>query len=351
MLNGLTVLADASKKVPSLKYALGVAGVVSILAIIATLRVDLRLAGLGFCVLIVFMVAVLVFSKLASLPGQTFRLPALLLMWFSVLITIVVPTLIATSVFRDWPLKLKHFAEPESPAPSNTIGEALLRASNPAAADAVLDSAEIEIHRAATVRREQIAIELGVALATFRTNTDYAGPESQYRTVRTRMLRLLRLASTKRLREYVAVDAFAHANLESFDFHSSDLEYMVFDDAFLLWTDFTRADLTGASFKAAFLQGADFHGATVDGADFSNADWYNAFSFDVESLSPEQLRKVPACPANLSAFIASYDADYAISFSSSSDAFRQRLSARWAEAAKPGGDCERVAKAHQQSGT
>lgn len=102
------VLKQAIGKVPALKYALGVAGIAAAIAIIKTLITDLRVALFGIILMLVLMTVLFTFAKLTAIAAKEIRLAAIVLLWFSLLLTIASASLLFTSVFFDWPLNLKH---------------------------------------------------------------------------------------------------------------------------------------------------------------------------------------------------------------------------------------------------
>lgn len=107
-------LNQAIKKLPALKYALGLAGIAAALAIIKTLVTDLRLAVFGMVVMLVLMTVLFVFAKLTAASAKEIRLPAIALMWFSLLLTIASASLLFTSVFFAWPIDLKRLVGPQT---------------------------------------------------------------------------------------------------------------------------------------------------------------------------------------------------------------------------------------------
>jgi hypothetical protein len=112
----IAILNQAINRVPALKYALGLAGIAAAIAIIRTLVTDLRLAAFGIVVMVVLMTVLFVFAKLSAIGPREVRLPALALMWFSLLLTITSASLLFTSVFFDWPLSLKHIVDRQATA-------------------------------------------------------------------------------------------------------------------------------------------------------------------------------------------------------------------------------------------
>src|SRR5258707_13771063 len=78
-----SVLKQAIKAVPAVKYALGIGGIISIIAIVRGFGIDFRVAVVGTVVMLVLMTVLLVFAKAASRPQSAFRGPAFIVTGFS----------------------------------------------------------------------------------------------------------------------------------------------------------------------------------------------------------------------------------------------------------------------------
>jgi hypothetical protein len=106
-------LLDASiKAVPAVKWALGVAGVISVVAIVAGSGLDMRIAAFGATTMLTLMSALVVFARLSRLAPASLRLPALVLVWFSIIVLIAVSGALFTSIFFDVPVRLRHLVGP-----------------------------------------------------------------------------------------------------------------------------------------------------------------------------------------------------------------------------------------------
>ena len=105
-------LRDAIEAVPAVKYALGVGGLASVVAIVTGrfgLGLDPRFAVVGGVVMIVMMVVLVIFARGTEIVGGSLRLPVMALTWFALLLFMAASTLLLTSVFFMWPLDLKHW--------------------------------------------------------------------------------------------------------------------------------------------------------------------------------------------------------------------------------------------------
>jgi hypothetical protein len=97
------VFQAALKAVPALRYALGVLGMVSAIAIIKGFGVDFRAAVFGTIIMLVLMVGLVVFAALTKVPGLHLRSAAVVLMWSLLAITILTAVLLFTSFFFAFP--------------------------------------------------------------------------------------------------------------------------------------------------------------------------------------------------------------------------------------------------------
>jgi len=105
----LRIIKEAIKQVPSLKYAFGVLALVSIVAIASSMKLDYRVTVFGVIFVIIMAAVVLLFSRLSQLAAGHFKAPAIILLWFSLLVSIVVPSLLVSSVFFKAPLDLSQY--------------------------------------------------------------------------------------------------------------------------------------------------------------------------------------------------------------------------------------------------
>ena len=99
-------LKEAIQAVPSVKYALGVGGVASVLAIVGGFGINPRVGVIGVPIILLLMTVLVVFSKLAVADAQYFLRPLIFLTWFSILAMSATVLLVFTGVFFKWPLDL-----------------------------------------------------------------------------------------------------------------------------------------------------------------------------------------------------------------------------------------------------
>lgn len=113
-LSPFRILKEAIKVVPAVKYALGIAGVASVIAIVAGFKIDYRIAVFGTIIMIGLMLLLLIFSNAASPQNKrSLRLPSLVLTWSFLLLIICSTTLLSTSFFFSWPQELAFYFPPD----------------------------------------------------------------------------------------------------------------------------------------------------------------------------------------------------------------------------------------------
>lgn len=118
-LNPLTILKDAIKAVPAMKYALAVLGLVAVVAIVSLWRVKYEVAIFGAVIILALMVPVLVFAKLTKVAPKYFLGPARAFMWAFVILTIVAGTCLFTAAAFRQPAALYEliFSKSGRPGP------------------------------------------------------------------------------------------------------------------------------------------------------------------------------------------------------------------------------------------
>ena len=112
-----TVLREAIRAVPAVRYALGVGGIVSAVAVIFSFKIDARVAFVSAVVMLLLMTILVVFARLSSLPGNKLAAPALVFTWFALILFMAVSAALFSSVFFEKPLRLSRWltAEPLPP--------------------------------------------------------------------------------------------------------------------------------------------------------------------------------------------------------------------------------------------
>jgi hypothetical protein len=102
------LLRQAIKAVPAVKYALGIGGIISVIAIVSEFGISLRVALFGTIVMLVLMTVLVIFASLAGQKSSTFHVPALVLTWFCLILAMAVAAVLFTSVFWGQPVNLRN---------------------------------------------------------------------------------------------------------------------------------------------------------------------------------------------------------------------------------------------------
>jgi HEAT repeat protein len=103
------IIRAAIRAVPPVKYALGVAGIVAVVAIIQALRLDFKVAVFGTVIIFPLMVVLVIFAKLTTSARRHFVAPVLVMMWASLILVVASAFLLFSAVFfarpqgfHDW---------------------------------------------------------------------------------------------------------------------------------------------------------------------------------------------------------------------------------------------------------
>lgn len=116
MPNPLSFFREAAKAVPAIRYALGIGGIVSVIAIIFSFRLSPAAMVFGVIIMLTLMMMLVIFARATTL-GPRIYLPALIFTWFTLSLFMVVSTALFTSVFFRWPLDLAvHFTGSSHPS-------------------------------------------------------------------------------------------------------------------------------------------------------------------------------------------------------------------------------------------
>jgi hypothetical protein len=108
-LNPSIILKQAVKAVPSIKYALGIAGLVSVIAIVQSLRVDYKIAVIGGLAILLSMSVLVIFAHASVLGPKYLIIPSLVLVYFSLFLLLATAFFLFSSVFFKWPVNLQHW--------------------------------------------------------------------------------------------------------------------------------------------------------------------------------------------------------------------------------------------------
>jgi hypothetical protein len=120
----LNVLREAVRQVPPLRYALGVGGVASVVAIIVTgWKLEPQTAIIGGLIVFIGMVVLVIFSALSKAGTNKLRPLALALGWAFLALAVLTAFLFVSCAFADWPKSLPCLLRQQS-CQSATLGSA-----------------------------------------------------------------------------------------------------------------------------------------------------------------------------------------------------------------------------------
>lgn len=120
-MNPFSVLREAIRAVPAVRYALAVAGIISVIAIVQAFNIGLRVALVGAIAVLVLMVVMVIFARLSRTAGHALNLPALVLTWFCLALTIATATVLFFSVFFRVPVNLTSWLGVHDEPTSNSV--------------------------------------------------------------------------------------------------------------------------------------------------------------------------------------------------------------------------------------
>ena len=107
-LSPLNFIKAAQAAHPAFKYAMVVAGLAAIVAVVIRFGVSPATLVFGIIILVVLMILFLVFAQAATVTTANLTLPSLVLIWSFLLLAIATAVLLFTSAFFDMPLPLKR---------------------------------------------------------------------------------------------------------------------------------------------------------------------------------------------------------------------------------------------------
>jgi hypothetical protein len=102
-LNPYNLLRDAIRAVPAMKYALAVAGLGAVVAIVLGLRLSPQVAVFGALIVLGLMFILVIFTGYASQGRSALAGPAAVLVWFYTFAVIIATALFMTNHFFNWP--------------------------------------------------------------------------------------------------------------------------------------------------------------------------------------------------------------------------------------------------------
>ncbi|MDP4265067.1 MAG: hypothetical protein Q8941_21240 [Bacteroidota bacterium] len=108
----LSVIINATKAVPFVKYALGLSGIIALIALVKAYGISPRIAFWGTVLTLCLMLILFLFAKLSLSKTKAIHGPAITLMWAIVIIFIATILCLFTSVFFQYPQNLCKWIDP-----------------------------------------------------------------------------------------------------------------------------------------------------------------------------------------------------------------------------------------------
>ena len=105
----LPILREAIKAVPSVKWALGVGGLLAVIALVYMFQLEPRVAFVGLIVLFAFMSILVLFARASALASGATVWPALIFTWFTLIMFMATTMSLFGSVFFNSPLPLQKW--------------------------------------------------------------------------------------------------------------------------------------------------------------------------------------------------------------------------------------------------
>ena len=102
-----SLLKQAIKAVPAVKWALGVGGIIALIAIVSSFGIGFKVAVLGSVVMFVLMAMLVVFGSLAGQKSSSFHMPALVFTWFSLILVMATASALFIAVFWGNPEEIR----------------------------------------------------------------------------------------------------------------------------------------------------------------------------------------------------------------------------------------------------
>jgi hypothetical protein len=147
----LKIIRESIKAVPAMKYALAIAGLLAVVALVGALKVSPQTAVLGTVVTLVLMVAMVVFARLSTTAPRHFFLPVQVMLWTFLMVTVATAFLLFTSAFFQWPRGLHELMSPRSP-PAVAAATPSAPANRPAP-----KAEQPELNKLITIAREHLS--------------------------------------------------------------------------------------------------------------------------------------------------------------------------------------------------
>ena len=356
MIDPVKFVREAAVAVPAVKYAIGVGGIAAVVAIVLSgFGIDARTAVFGVLIVLVLMVALVVFSALAQ-TTQVLRLPALVLCWAFLSITIASSGLLTSSFFFDYPKRIDCLF---GGAPCITPPSAPKTVETPEREQIMTLSTQIAAEGPDVERLRAVeSLRAYAHNVSARADKDLAVTELKKHLLNEKMSRAARrklMEAIRTIRDRDLSRDFQGGELEKIDLVTADLSQanlagVSFRDAFLIETDFRGATLERSVFAGANIRNVRLSGANLSGVDLTDADWFNAVGVQEEQLKAVRRETLLQCPRDSAGTYSErgfrkYLPDkYGYPFENWAPEIQEELRGTWSEYGKRGGLCELVSR-------
>jgi len=296
--------------------------------------------------MMVAMVLMFIFAKLATAQTPSVTFAGVFLTWSVLLFFCTFLVFTATAVAVGWPVAWSEVLglKRGGPAPLDQLASRIDYGNVGTNQDAIASLVGMAFVTTDVTEREAIVQLLKHKLAYPETR-DYDTPS---RLIRKALFEAIIRIRGKDLHADFANGELQNSDLVGIDLHGVNLQGTELNGSFLISTDFRTSNLRSANFTRAFLRNAFFTNADLRGAIFMDCDWFNAAGFTPEQMRDVDPKGLKRCPKasdgtySKEAFIKKADGLYTISYSDWADEEQAEAARYWVEYSKRGGLCDLV---------
>jgi hypothetical protein len=114
LISPASLLQQATKAAPVVQLAIGIGGIVAVIAIVASFKVDWRVAVFGVVIMLVFMAVLFILGKAVVAKTSDFFILAVTFTWFCLMAFMAVTTTFFWCVFFKKPFELSYIVRPSN---------------------------------------------------------------------------------------------------------------------------------------------------------------------------------------------------------------------------------------------
>src|SRR5260221_568853 len=115
------ILRESIRAVPAMKYALAVAGIMAVVGLVSAFRLSPQTAVFGAVIVLVLMVALVIFARLATTAPSHFLTPVLVMLWSFLALVVATAFLLFSCAFFQWPKAINDLIGTHGPLVSACI--------------------------------------------------------------------------------------------------------------------------------------------------------------------------------------------------------------------------------------